>query len=85
MNKINIEKKWTEWWNTNAPIIVDDEIISEKMYWLVKKAYEFGLKEGRHLTSHSSRAAGACAFRMSCNDFKTGCAKSCLRYRLPPT
>ncbi len=40
--------------------------------------------EYRNLTSHSSRAAGACVFLMSCDDFKVGCAESCLRYRLPP-
>ena len=40
--------------------------------------------EQRQLSSSSSRVADRCAFRVSCAEFKVGCAKACLRYRLPP-
>lgn len=38
----------------------------------------------RYPINHSSRLTDQCTFRASCGDFKVGCAKSCLRYRLPP-
>lgn len=58
MDKINIEEKWTEWWDSNAPIHTHDNI-----YWLVKKAYEFGIEIGLRLSQLSPPSNSLLYFR----------------------
>ncbi len=60
-------------------------IVRPDMEALVGGFYRWILVLWEHdLTSRSSRAADDCVFSLSCKEAKTGCAKSCLRYRLPP-